>query len=51
MKVGRDPAAGLGLAKGLWSSWGPIAGSQRQLCHSCRLAADIFAEFLVPTRG
>jgi hypothetical protein len=35
-KVGRDPTGGLGVAKvcGVPTSWRPIAGSQRQLCHS-----------------
>ena len=30
---------------GIPTPWGPMAGSQRQLCHSRLLAADIVAEF------
>jgi hypothetical protein len=36
---------------GVPTPWDPIAGSQRQLCHSHLLAPDIVVEFLVPTRG
>ena len=53
MKVGEIRHVGLVWRRdcGVLTPWDPIAGSQRQLCHSPLLAPDIVAELLVPTRG